>query len=234
MPADQAPGVSTTTVSMRPALRGARDVGFVGVGGADEQRATVRAAERARERAATGRDLVEERRRLRRRGRTDRSPGRRPRPRRRRRGRCRRASRRCRAATPTRGDSTACRRSPMSNAVRRAAVLSPTISVRPSGVMTGAVREAELVGRDPRPTVGFDREEVRLAPRLAAVHVEAEVADVGAAAAVDDHVVAVRGRERREIRVLGRARRPSSRSTLRSTIDTTSIGRRASQPSPLG
>ena len=71
-------------------------------------------------------------------------------------------------------------------------MLSPTMSVSLSGVTTvpfGKLRSSAAIHAA---TVGFDREEVRLAPRLAAVHVEAEVADVGAAAAVDDHVVAVR------------------------------------------
>ena len=137
----------------------------------------------------------------------------------------RRADRR--AATPTRGGSTACRRRAMSNAVRRAAVLSPTISVRVVGRDDRAVREAELVGRDPRPTVGFDREEVRLAPRLAAVHVEAEVADVGATAARRRPCrCSSRARASRDPRA--RSSAPSwSRSTFRSTIDTTSIDRRA-------
>ena len=119
---------------------------------ADEQRAAVGAAERARERAAAGRDLVERARRLRRRARTGRLPGTRPRSRLRRRGRCRPASRRSRAADAHTRRFDSVPSSAMSNAVSRAAVLSPTISVRPSGVIDRAVREAR--GRRRRPTRG--------------------------------------------------------------------------------
>ena len=111
-------------------------------------------------------------------------------------------------------------------------MLSPTISVRPSGVMTVPFGKLELVGRDPRAAVGLDGEEVRLAPTA--------------------RRRTCRSRSCRRTR--GPARRPpcrcsspgasversacstsvppSSRRTLRSSIDTTSMRPSGSQPSP--
>ena len=71
-----------------------------------------------------------------------------------------------------------------------------------------------------------------LARALAAVHVEAEVADVRAAVRVDHHVVALAGRERREVGVLDELRRlraaaPGGRASTRRAC-----GRRAASRGP--
>ena len=66
-----------------------------------------------------------------------------------------------------------------------------------------AVGEPQVLGRDARAAVGVDPHE-RGRLRLAAAHqVEAEVARVGAALAVDDHVVEVAGGELGDVGVLG-------------------------------
>ena len=66
-----------------------------------------------------------------------------------------------------------------------------------------AVGEPEVLGGDARAAVGVDAHE-RRGRRVAAAHeVEAEVAGVGAPLAVDDHVVEVPARERRDVGVLG-------------------------------
>ena len=117
-----------------------------------------------------------------------------------RRGTCRRRSRP--SAAPRRGGSRACRRRAMSNALMRLAMLSPTSRVEPSAVMTEPFGNASPSAATRAAPVGLDQDQRSVSLRLLArVHVEPEVADVGAAVRVDHHVVAQAGRERGEIGV---------------------------------
>ena len=95
----------------------------------------------------------------------------------------------------------------MSNALSRARHALADDHRPAVGGDDGAVRERQTVGRDTGRPVGFDGDQARVARLLAAVHVEAEVADVGPARCVDDHVVALPGRERGEVGVRRSARR---------------------------
>ena len=95
---------------------------------------------------------------------------------------------------------------PTSKAPSRRAKVSATMSVRPSGVITDAVREegssAATSPRGRRDRRGRCR---CCARRVGQSLIEAEVADVGAAVGVHHHVVAVAVRERGEIGVEVRA-----------------------------
>ncbi len=64
-----------------------------------------------------------------------------------------------------------------------------------------AVRERDRVRDGVRATIGFDRDQHGFARLLTGVDVETEVADVRASDAVDDHVVALRRRDRRQVGV---------------------------------
>jgi DNA-binding transcriptional LysR family regulator len=106
------------------------------------------------------------------------------------------------------------------NAVKRAPNVSATISV-PSSVMTvplGNHRSSAAMLALPSGSIRHDRGRLRLA---AAHEVEAEVAGVGAALAVDDHVVEVAGGELGDVGVLGDRAVGARRSTRRSFIETT-------------
>ena len=73
----------------------------------------------------------------------------------------------------------------------------------PVGGDDGAVGEEEVLGRDRRRPVGVDAHQRGRAGVRAAHEVEAEAAHVGAAVAVDDHVVEVPGAELADVGVLG-------------------------------
>ena len=81
-------------------------------------------------------------------------------------------------------------------------MLSPTISVAPSAVMTVPFGKPRSSAATRTRTVGLHEDQAGRRGLVAAVHVEAEVADVRAAVRVDHHVVARAGRERREVGVL--------------------------------
>ena len=180
-----------------------------------EQRAAVGPAEHAGEAAVVGLDHVEDLAALGDAEALAARPGWPPRSRRRRRGRSRRAFAGRGRPTPDGCDSVPS--SAMSNAVRRRPKLSATISVRPSGVITvpfGNIRPSAAACTEPS---GSTRASVApacaastsasVAADLGRVEVEAEVADVGAADGVDDHVVAV---ERGDLPT-GRRARPDDR-----------------------
>jgi hypothetical protein len=99
---------------------------------------------------------------------------------------------------------------------------SPTMSVRPSGVITVPLGNMQFIGDDAGAPIGVDSESVRpLSGRRAGVQVEPEIADVGASAGVHHHVVAVKAGEGRQVGVL--VERPSrKRSRRRSVMETTS------------
>ena len=122
--------------------------------------------------------------------------GRRSTPLRLRRGRCRReppASRSANVRRPVSDPSPS-----MRNAVSRLAADSATIS-SPSGVIAQPLGKWTSVGDDRRGAVGAGEREHARRGRRTRQQVVAEVADVGVAARVDDHVVALARGDRAQI-----------------------------------
>ena len=89
--------------------------------------------------------------------------------------------------------------SAMVNAVTRRAIVSPTIRVRPSGVMTLPFGNSNPSAATDDVTAGRHPRERRGARRFADVEVEAEVPHVRGAVGRDHHVVAVAGGDRRQV-----------------------------------
>ena len=137
---------------------------------------------------------------------------------------------------PRRGGRSASRRADRERGVARRPV-SPTISVAPSGRDHRAVREHQLRRRRRRRCPSGSTRTSEVVAGIAAAHqVEAEVADVGAALGVDDHVV-----ERGSPQCSARSactRRPRRRASGAAAggrvIETTSSEPSGIQPSPEG
>lgn len=75
------------------------------------------------------------------------------------------------------------------------------MSKQPSGVITEPFGEREAVGRDPHRPIRANEGQLRLAHRLAREEVTTEVADICVAVGGDDHVVAIAGRDLRQVGV---------------------------------